>query len=162
MGAEWGCIGVIRSIAAIASISPVIIRQAPNPDINSDDDSDDLVTGVLTWLSNGGVQIQQETALGGTVISSATPWSSLSPFETDGANWVFRIRHTAGVNSFSSGSALNTWHTLNSNHSLTFTTQNSGPDVVAGNYTSEISNDGGSTVFDGPNTFTVTLENLSP
>ena len=140
----------------------VLLRRATDPDISSDDNSSFLVTGILFYDSDGGVRISQETGGAGAVITDVTPWSTRHPNETEGADWSVRVRFISGDNVYTSGDALNTWHVLSSNRSFTFSRSDTGPSSESGVFDVSISDDGGSTVWDGPNQFTVTLTNNAP
>lgn len=152
---------MFSQIAQFAA-APVIVYQAVAPTILSSDDDGQTVTGILFYDADGGVRIQTESSVGGTITTNQASWSSLHPNEALGANWSVRIRFISGDNTYTSGSGLNAWLVLSSNRNFTFTAMQSGPSSEIGQFSAELSDDGGATIFDGPNNFTVTLTNDSP
>jgi hypothetical protein len=105
--------------------------------------------------------VRQTREIGGSFsTNSLGDWSSLQPAET-GFGWSVRVRHTAGLNDYASGSGLNVWLALTSDRSWLFSATLSEFDTNTGFFVVEISDDGGSTVFDSA-AFAITLTNEGP
>ncbi len=136
------------------------VYQAADVSINSTDSEGFAATGNLYYDADGGVRKFQESG-GSGAITDQTPWSSSHPNETGGAGWSVRLTHQTGVDTYASGSGLNVWLALSANRSWQFVGPDSGPSTELGTYLIELSNDGGTTVFDS-GTLTVSLENEGP
>jgi len=113
----------------------------------------------LLYDSDGLVRHTREIS-GSFFTSSIGQWSSAYPSET-GSSWSVRVRHIAGTNIYTSGDGLNTWDALTSDRNWLFSDSVTDFNTVSGTYIVEISNDGGSTVYDSES-FTVTLFNEGP
>jgi hypothetical protein len=99
----------------------------------------------LLYDSDGGVRFRYTTPTNVTTINK-TPWSSLEPDETDGANWHIRITHSSETNQYNSGAGLGSWLPLSSNRFWKFL--KSGVGSNSGTYLVELSDDAGSSVYD--------------
>lgn len=118
-----------------------------------------IVQYTLRYDSNGLVRETRENGGSASTVSLGD-WSSLQPAET-GFGWSVRVRHTAGLNDYASGSGLNVWLALTSDRSWLFSATLSEFDTNTGFFVVEISDDGGSTVFDSA-AFSVVLQHAGP
>ena len=117
---------------------------------NSTRASGQSTTNKVTIKTNGTVEGLYDT--GGSInnTTTLTDWSSAAPNETNGANWHCRIEVTTHVVGHSqTNNHTGTWYQLNVDQEWHWEHNfGSGPDSESGDYTMELSDDAGSTVFD--------------
>lgn len=151
---------LITMLAAFASAgaSTAITYQASSSTIDSNDDSDELVTATLIYDSDGTARKIEDDFLTGPAVVQISRWAS----ETPSAGWYVRVKYVSNSNSYVSGAGLNTWLALTVDRTWNWSKTDTGESTVTGTFSVEISDDGGSTIYDGPNNFDVVLFNRSP
>jgi hypothetical protein len=114
---------------------------------NSSVDSPTDSTAVLRYDSDGGVR-KTTTQGSSTTTEDIGEWSPLHPSESGGAGWHVRVTHSSGSDPYVSGSGLGVWLALSSSRNWTFSRTSDTPGTTNGSYLVEISDDGGSSVYD--------------
>lgn len=143
---------------ASAGASTAITYQAARSNINSNDFSDDLVTATLIYDSDGTARKIEDDSITGPQVVQISRWAS----ETPAAGWYVRIKHVGNSNPYVSGAGLNAWLALTVDRTWNWSKTDGGLSTVTGTYSVEISDDGGSTIYDGPINFDVVLVNNPP
>jgi len=131
-------------------------------DLSSLDEDGFTADAYVYYDSTGEARFSEETL---DFFSTVTlDWSPLSSSEPGATGWYVRLQYVSGVSHVSIGgsSALNTWIQISTNPVWGFRNSDGGPSTNIGTYSIELSHDGGSTIYDGPNNFSITLFVQSP